>query len=196
MRSYHENPNARVIVEAKFHGRPVDIEVIEATEAKLRDVNAASAVVVSTGGFTKSAIRRSEDFLWLRILEYDLLIDQYEDAYSTCLANNECGESSVLWSVDKIDGVGPGWLMYKYGKCICCQTFHVHCRDCGCEFSVQDGQTIPCGCEEVEWGAIPESEASGHEGVPESTWLMIKVGDEFYSLQRKPIGAVVSQIIP
>ncbi len=55
------NPKARVIVEAKLHGRPVNIEVIEATEAKLRDVNASAAVIVSSSGFTKSAIRRSED---------------------------------------------------------------------------------------------------------------------------------------
>jgi len=190
------NPMARVIVEAKLHGRPVDIEVIEATEAKLRDVNASAAVIVSSGGFTKSAIRRSADFVGLRLLEYDWLVDEYEGAYSHCLSNSDCGNESLLWSVNKVDEAGSGWLMYKYGKCVRCQTFHVLCQDCGCEFPVSDGQTMSCDCGDREWGAIPESEASGHEGSAESTWLMLKFWDDFYGLQRKPIGKVTSQAIP
>lgn len=187
------NPSARVIVEAKLHGRPVDIEVVEATEAKLRDVNAAHAVIVSSGGFTDSAVRRSEEMIALTLLQYDALVDEYSDAYSYCLSDNNCGKG-LLWSVDKIDGVGPGWLMYKYGKCVRCHTFHVLCQDCGTEFSVPDGHTVNCRCDDREWGAIPESDASGHKGEPESTWLMLKLNGEFYGLQRKPIGKVTSQV--
>lgn len=189
----NENPEARIIVEAKLHGRPVGIEIVEATEAKLRDVNAAQAVIVSSGGFTKSAISRSEDFVELTLLDYDQLVDEYSDVFDDCLADGNCG-LEVLWSVDKIDGAGPGWLMYKYGKCIRCHTFHVLCQDCGTTLAVPDGRTVECGCEDREWGAIPESQASGHTGPPESTWLMLKFGDEFYGLQRKPIGDVASQI--
>lgn len=187
------NPKARVIVEAKLHGRLIDIEVVEATEAKLRDVNAAHAVIVSSGGFTKSAIRRSEEFIELTLLDYDQLVDEYSDAFDNCLADSNCG-LELLWSVDKIDGAGHGWLMYKYGKCLRCHTFHILCQDCGSEFPVPDGHTVRCGCDDREWGAIPESEASGHTGIPESTWLMLRLGDEFYGLQRKPISKVTSQI--
>lgn len=190
---FKENPESRVIVEAKLHGRPVDIEVIEATEAKLRDVNAAHAIIVSSGGFTGSAIRRSEDFIELTLLEHDQLVDEYSDAYGNCLADGDCGQE-LLWSVDKVDGAGPGWLMYKYGKCVRCHTFHVLCQDCGSEFPIPDGHTVACGCDDREWGAIPESDASGHTGTPESTWLMLKLDDKFYALQRKPIGKVTSQL--
>jgi hypothetical protein len=190
---FQTNPKARVIVEAKLHGRPVDIEVIEATEAKLRDVNAAYAVVVSSGGFTKSATRRSKDFVGLKLLEYDWLIDEYSNAWSDCLAHSDCGSESLLWSVDKVDKVGSAWLMYKYGKCVCCQAFHVRCQDCGCEFPIPDGQTITCACDDRKWGSIPESKMSGHAGTPESTWLMLKINDEFHGLQRKPIGKISSQ---
>jgi Restriction endonuclease len=181
------------LVEAKLHGRPVDIEVIEATEAKLRDVNAAHAVIVSSVGFTSSAVRRSEEFIELTLLEYDKLVDEYSDAYSNCLSDSNCGKD-LLWSVDKIDGAGTGWLMYKYGKCVRCQTFHVLCQDCGAEFPIPDGQTANCDCDDREWGAIPESDASGHNGKPESTWLMLKLDGQFYGLQRKPMGAITSQI--
>ncbi|WP_018293451.1 restriction endonuclease [Mariprofundus ferrooxydans] len=187
------NPEARVIVEVKLHGRPVDIEVIEAVEAKIRDVNAGDSVIVSSGGFTSSAIRRSEENVKLTLLDYNKLVDEYSDAYDNCFANNDCGQE-VLWSVDKLDEVGPGWLMYKYGKCIRCHTFHVLCQDCGSVFPIPDGSTVTCGCDDKEWGAIPESETSGHTGTPESTWLMLKLDGEYYGLQRKPIGKVASQI--
>lgn len=68
------NPDARIIVEAKLHGRPVDIEVVEAIEAKLRDVNAARAVIVSSGGFTSAATRRCGELIDLTLLEYDSLV--------------------------------------------------------------------------------------------------------------------------
>jgi Restriction endonuclease len=187
------NPEGRIIVEAKLHGRPVDIEVVEAVEAKLRDVNAAHAVIVSSGGFTKSAISRGDEFIQLTLLEYDQVVDEYSGAFGNCLADSDCG-AELLWSVDKIDGAGPGWLMYRYGKCIRCHAFHVLCRDCGTEFSIPDGHTVMCECEDREWGAIPESEASDHTGTPESTWLMLRFGVELYGLQRKPIGNVTSQV--
>jgi hypothetical protein len=189
------NPRARVLVEAKLHGRPVDIEVVEAIEAKLRDVNAGHAVIVSSGGFTNSAIRRSAELIELTLLEYDEIIEEYADSFGHCLSSFNCGQE-LLWSVDRIDPAGPGWLMYRYGKCIRCHHFHVLCRDCGSEFPIPDGRTVNCGCYDREWGAIPESQASGHVGVPESTWLMLKLNGEFYGLQRKPIGSVTSQTDP
>ena len=166
----------------------------KATRSKnLVNQNAAHAVIVSSGGFTKSAISRSDELVELTLLEYDQLVDKYSDAFGNCLADGNCG-LELLWSVDKIDGAGPGWLMYKYGKCIRCHTFHVLCRDCGSEFPIPDGHTVRCDCGDRQWGAIPESEASGHTGTPESTWLILKFGEEFYGLQRKPIGKVASQL--
>lgn len=186
---YACNPNARVIVEAKLHGRPIDIEIIEAIEAKLRDVNASHAVIVSSEGFTKSAYRRSEENIDLTVLSYNELVDEYQDKFSNCISINNCGKE-LLWSIPKIDAYGPGWLMYKYGKCLKCHTFHILCLDCGAELPIKDGHIVNCDCEDREWGAIPESKKSGHIGKPESTWLMLKLNNELYGLQRKPIGHI------
>jgi hypothetical protein len=106
---FSSNPDARVIVEAKLHGRPVDIEVVEAIEAKLRDVNAAHAVIVSSGGFTSSATRRSEELIELTLLEYDYLVDEYSDAFSDCQSESNCGQE-LLWSVDKFHAGPTGKL--------------------------------------------------------------------------------------
>ena len=39
--------------------------------------------------------------------------------------------------------------------------------------SVPDGRIGRCHRDDREWGAIPESELSGHLGKPESTWLVV-----------------------
>jgi hypothetical protein len=98
-----------------LHGRPVDIEVVEAVEAKLRDVNAAHAVIVSSGGFTQSAISRGDELIQLTLLEYDHVVNEYSDAFGSCLADSNCG-AELLWSVDKIDGAGPGGLCTNTGN--------------------------------------------------------------------------------
>jgi hypothetical protein len=90
------NPEGRIIVEAKLHGRPVDIEVVEAVEAKLRDVNAAHAVIVSSGGFTQSAISRGDELIQLTLLEYDHVVNEYSDAFGSCLADSNCGAKSCF----------------------------------------------------------------------------------------------------
>ena len=51
-----------------------------------------------------------------------------------------------------------------------------------------------CDCDDREWGAIPESELSGHLGKPESTWLVVHSGDEFIAMDRKPIGQITRQL--
>lgn len=84
-----------------MHGRAVDIEVVEAVEAKLRDVNAAHAVIVSSGGFTKSAIRRGNELIQLTLLEYDQVVDEHSDTFGTVLpiataVRNSCGPSTRL----------------------------------------------------------------------------------------------------
>lgn len=192
------NPAARIVVEAKLHGRKIDIGGVEAFEGKLRDVNASFGVLVASGGFTSSAERRADDAITILLLDYDELLDGYDWRFGRCFADG-CKQSdagSVIWSIDRVDPAGPGWLMYRYGKCTVCHAFHVLCRDCGTEFAVPDGLTCACDCGNREWGAIPESEASGHQAEPESTWLMLRIDGDFIGLQRKPIGKVKAQKQP
>ena len=62
------------------------------------------------------------------------------------------------------------------------------------QVNITDGRIARCGCEDREWGSIPESRVSGHTGIPNSTWLMLKHDGSFQALDRKPIGRVKQQV--
>ena len=186
----------RLVVDAKLRKRKLDIEEIESFEGKMRDVGASHGVIVVSSGVTRSAKRRAEDAIAITILDYEDAIGEYDWHFEPCLIcpapKSEIG--TVLWNPHKVTGLGPGWLMYRTGKCSSCGSFHVWCGDCGSEFAIRDGRIKKCGCEEIAWGAIPESDASGHKGEPNSTWLMLRQGDSFVGLERKPIGKTKRQL--
>jgi len=186
----------RLIVDAKRRSRRIDIKDVESFEGMIRDCEARRGIIVCTGGATSSAIRRAQDFITITVLSYEDALD-YEWTYEPCLghcATFSGRQGMVLWSELRIRGLGPGWLMYKTGKCDSCGAFHVWCSDCGSYLSLSDGRVVRCGCDDREWGSIPESTLSQHEGNPHSTWLMLKYDGQFDALDRKPIGRVKQQI--
>lgn len=162
----------------------------------MRDCDARHGVIVCTNGATKGAIRRAQDFITITLLPYGEALE-FEWMYEPCLgrcSTSPAQSGMVLWSEMRIRGLGPGWLMYKTGKCDKCHQFHAWCSDCGSFIWVPDGRIAKCQCDDREWGSIPESQASGHVGNPQSTWLMLKYEGEFQPLDRKPIGRIKQQI--
>lgn len=186
---------SRIIVDAKMRGRRIDIKNVEEFEGMMRDCGASHGVIVCTNGATKGAIRRAQDLITITVLPYEDALEfgwMYEPCLGRC-AGSTARPGMVLWN-HGITGLGPLWFMYKTGKCDRCHQFHAWCSDCGSHLCVADGRTARCGCEDREWGSIPESRASGNTGTPESTWLMLKHGGKFLALDRKPIGKVRQQI--
>lgn len=188
--------HGRIIVDAKHHKRKLDIEYVEAFEGKMRDVEASHGILVVSGGVTSAARRRAETAITIIIMPFEDAIEYYDWRYEPCLyrCSPERGPGWVLWSLPQITGFGPLWLMYRTGKCCACGTFHVWCGDCGSYFAIPDGRLRRCGCDDRAWGAIPESRHSGHNGKPESTWLMARRGDDYIALDRKPIGTIKYQL--
>lgn len=191
------SPSAyRLIVDAKHHRRRLDIEHIEAFEGKMRDVEASHGILVVSREVTAAARRRAQTAITITIMSFADATEDYDWRYEPCLA--ECQSvhkvGMVLWSPHQVTGFGPGWLMYRTGKCCGCGSFHVWCGDCGSFFAIPDGRLRQCDCDDRAWGAIPESERSGHQGVPESTWLLVRSDGDSTPLDRKPIGKVKRQL--
>jgi len=186
----------RLIVDAKHRKRKLDIDDVEAFEGKMRDVQACHGVLVASSGVTKSATKRAQSSITITILTFEEATEDYDWQFEQCMEGcaDDRDYGMVLWSPHRVLGLGPGWLMYRTGKCGSCGSFHLWCADCGSYLSVPDGRIRQCDCDGREWGAIPESEVSGHLGKPESTWLIVHSGDEFVAMDRKPIGQIVRQL--
>lgn len=186
---------SRIIIDAKRHKRKIDVKKVEEFEGMMRDCEARQGIIVCASGATKGAIRRAQDLITVTLLSYEDALE-FEWMYEPCLGRcSRLKENAgmVLLSAMKVCGLGPGWLMYKTGKCDRCHQFHAWCSDCGNYLSVADGQIVKCDCDDREWGSIPESKISGHMGTPNSTWLMLNHDREFIALDRKPIGRVRQQ---
>jgi hypothetical protein len=190
----------RIIVDAKMRSRPVDISDVESFEGLMKDCRACRGILVCTEGWTRGALRRAEDAISITLLTYDQALD-YEWAYDACLGpcssakrrrkgigGKTNGRGGVLWGEFLLEGYGPWWVIVQVGKCDGCHSFHVWCWDCGMRFAVPDKKVVQCCCAEREWGSIPESAESGHEGEPESIWLMMRIkGGQPIPFDRRPI---------
>jgi hypothetical protein len=55
-------------------------------------------VIVSSRGFTKSAVTRGDEIIDLPLLEYDRLFEEYSDAFDNCLVLEHTGDKN--WEVD------------------------------------------------------------------------------------------------
>jgi hypothetical protein len=163
----------------------------------MRDVQASHGVLVVSSGASDAAQRRAQEAITITLVTYDEATGEYDWQFEPCLESCSPNASigMVLWSPHRIIGLGPGWFIYRTGKCSRCSVFHAWCSDCGAFLAIPDGRVRRCSCEDREWGAIPESELSGHPGQGQSTWLMIKYeGTDYLSVDRKPIGDVKRQL--
>lgn len=179
---WKQSSTSRIIVDAKEWTGAVDIGDIEKFEGMMRDCRADRGIIVCTNGYTKGALRRAQDAINIKILPLSE-IEEFGWVYEPCLGR--CAESNhrrkrrsgVLWTEYMGIFSSAGMIIIvQTGKCDGCHSFHVWCWDCGGKFSVPDKKIVLCDCDR-KWAAVPESRESGHEGEPESVWLMMREDD-------------------
>ncbi len=56
--------SGRVIFDAKYRKRPVDIKEVESFEGLMKDVNAQRGFIVCSNGHTAAALRRAQETYW------------------------------------------------------------------------------------------------------------------------------------
>jgi hypothetical protein len=176
---WKQSSTSRIIIDAKEWANAVDIGDIEKFEGMMRDCRAHRGIIVCTKGYTKGAMRRAQDAINIKILSLSD-IEEFSWLYEPCLGRcmkanrGKKQRGGVLWTeyMGIITNTGL-ILIVQTGKCDGCHSFHVWCWDCGIKFAVPDKKIISCGCDR-NWAAVPESPETGHQGGPESVWLMMR----------------------
>lgn len=63
----------RVIVDAKYRKRKVDIKVVEEFEGMMRDCRADRGIIVCSSGFSEAALRRAQESIAIRLIPLEEL---------------------------------------------------------------------------------------------------------------------------
>jgi len=182
---WDDGNNRRIIVDAKYRSRKINVRDIEAFEGMMKDCGAARGVIVSNKGFTTAAMKRAQDAIIVTILTTKELDDfpwEYEPCYGSCNSLSVEKRGMVLWSstLHYASDLSQPALVMQTGKCDGCHCFHVHCWQCGGKFSIADESAHKCICGHIWIAPYIKSDSSVVLG---------KVVDQDYYLvlDRRPI---------
>jgi hypothetical protein len=142
-----ESDHSKTMIECKYYSRPIDIKAVEAFLSMFSDVKADLGILISSSGFTKSAVKRIREFPKQITLEH---ID-WESAYKSSFSETTYGQMEDVCShcFDKYESGKevPGLLCWEHGfaielqgkvdiysiaKCLKCNSKTVYCQACGC----------------------------------------------------------------
>jgi restriction endonuclease len=162
-----EDVSRRVIVDAKFRHRKLDVKDVEAFEGMMRDCRAHRGILVCANGYTPAAKRRAQDTIAITLVRPDELDSFDPTAWEPCLGRCNDGkrrarsEGWVLYDQPFGVSIGDSPLsVMVVGKCDACHDFHVWCWECGSRFAlVGDEAEFKCDCDRF-WITTIEEEGT------------------------------------
>lgn len=151
-----ESDQSKTMIECKYYSRPIDIKAIETFLSMFSDVKADFGILISSSGFTKSALKRIREFpkqISLEHIDWELAYEssfseatygQMEDVCSHCFDKYESGKDvpGLLCWEHGFPIVFQGKVdIYSVAKCLKCNSSTVFCQACGCVSITTDEDT-------------------------------------------------------
>lgn len=178
----------RIIFDAKDRKRPVDIKEVESFEGLMRDVQATNGVIVCTNGYTKSALRRAQEHIKIKLLNYDEVENIDFGSWDLC-RDELCGEGIIFWDLTPGIIIEESVYVQATGKCDSCGKFHVWCWSCGNRRCIDYESEFQCDCT-GPWfwlTSIEDDEDDGKE-IYKSHYLLLVLGNgHYFTMDRRPI---------
>jgi rhodanese-related sulfurtransferase len=143
---YDSNLSRRIIIDAKDRKRPIDIKEVEAFEGLMKDVKAKRGILVCSNGHTKSALKRAQKNIGIKIVSSNDIEDLDLNSWDKCLSYN-CEKGLVLWDVAPGIFIHDQVFVQAIGKCDECGEFQVWCWSCGNKKSLNYEEEWRCSCE-------------------------------------------------
>lgn len=192
-----EDVSRRIIVDAKYRKRRVDVKDVEAFEGMMRDCRAHRGILICANGYTRTAARRAQQAIAIKLLPAsaieELDLSQWERCSGRCLTT---GKSPVK----------HGWVLYDQvfsashvsepsslvgiGKCDECGDFHMWCWDCGQKHALEgDAAEVKCDCDRF-WVTAVEDEGEDAFGQRLTAVLLLVVhlpSGAWNVIDRKPL---------
>lgn len=180
--------NRRVIFDAKYRNRPIDIKEVESFERLMKDVGAQRGFIICSNGYTKAALRRAQEHIGIKLISSEALNTFDIHSWERCRDEN-CENGLVLWDANPgiiVDGIIS---IQAIGKCDECGKFHIWCWDCGQRYYIDNESELQCNCK-GPWFWLtsiePEKDEIGIEY--NSHYLILVMGKGTYTIiDRRPI---------
>lgn len=179
----------RIIFDAKFRKRPIDIKEIESFEGLMKDVEAKIGYIVCSNGYTKSALKRAQQHIGIKLISPEEIENFSLDSFDYCNDKN-CINGLVLWDLTPgiIINDGPVYVQAT-GKCDECGKFNIWCWSYGKKMCIDFESDLKCLCEEP-WFWLTSIEPDVDENGKEfkSHYLILVFGNGNYEIiDRRPI---------
>lgn len=85
----------RIVFDAKDRKRPVDITETESFEGLMKDVGSRRGFIVCSNGYTKSALRRAQEHIVIKLLASD----EINIASWDMCRNDSCSDGLIMWDL-------------------------------------------------------------------------------------------------
>ncbi|GHV05618.1 hypothetical protein FACS189485_12870 [Spirochaetia bacterium] len=136
----------KILVDAKYHAKPLDVTVIEGVLSLSDAVGTNKAVIVTASGLTEPAKKKAE------ILGCDIRILALEDALDLIVPDkwkmcHNCHNDCIVLDQEGVLSLKNGKaLWWLAGQCRECKTGFVYCQDCGLKFYIKKDESYICDC--------------------------------------------------
>lgn len=187
----------RVLVDAKLRGRPLSVTDVESFLGMMTDCRAQRGILVCPEGWTKTAMRRAQRAVTIKILAVDELDDFDLVGWDMCLgrcAEEERPPETSGWlmydSVFHIGRLDQPLSMVAIAKCDVCHDFHVWCWECGQRLALRgDEAEAKCLCERFWITSLEDDGPDDNPGATQSVCLtcVILPSGRHDTLDRRPI---------
>lgn len=144
-----------VLVDAKFHEEPIDVNIVEQVVMLAKAVRADKAVIVASNGFTEGALAKAavcgmDCRTWKLEEALEFMVD---DFWILCPV---CGKDCIVMDQNGAAEVGSAWLWWLAGACRGCHTARIWCQSCGEKFLVKCGSRDRCMCDDLVWEVMDD----------------------------------------
>ena len=182
----------RIIVDAKFHRKKLNIKDVESFEGMMKDCAAAHGILVCPKGWSRSAKRRAQDAITIKLLTLEEIEEKtswasFDECVGECYQDPERLSQTglVLWDAEHLLSIHSLWAVVFTGKCDICHDFHIWCWDCGEKFAVSEEDQHECCCKRI-WVSVIEEEVEDPSGKTlNAVHLMLQTGNEILALDRR-----------
>ncbi|MGI4734143.1 MAG: restriction endonuclease [Janthinobacterium lividum] len=185
---YNADLSRRIIIDAKRRKRPIDIKEVEAFEGLMRDVNAQRGILFCSNGYTKSALKRAQEHIGIRLVTEEEADTISLSDWEVCRSPT-CQHGLVLWDAYRAIICNGLISTYGVGKCDECGSFHVWCWDCGERQCLYGEDSWNCECSFLwTWITLKQQETDSSGATNTSMLLLLVQHDTSYDIiDRRPL---------